>query len=64
VWNGFFPQHDEEGKLKIIHEKLWAHNEHLPWANGYFPDTWRDMKKMYESEEFVDLRKADGRREY
>lgn len=64
VWNGFFPQGDEEGKLKIIHEKLWADNKHLPWANGYFPDTWRDMKTFYESEEFVSLRKADGRREF
>lgn len=64
TWNGFFPQHDEEGKLKIIHEKLWAQNDHLPWANKMFPDTWADMRKLYESEEFVDLRKADGRREY
>lgn len=64
VWNGFFPQHDEEGKLKIIHEKLWAQNDHLPWAQDYFPGTWKDMKKLYESKEFADLRKADGRREY
>lgn len=64
VWNGFFPQPDEEGKLKIVHEKLWADNPHLPWAKDYFPGTWRKMKSLYESEAFVDLRKADGRREY
>ncbi|CZT15730.1 uncharacterized protein RCC_01564 [Ramularia collo-cygni] len=64
TWNGFFPQHDEEGKLKIIHEKLWAQNDHLPWANSMFGDTWKAMRELYESDAFVELRKKDGRREY
>jgi alpha-N-acetylglucosamine transferase len=63
-WNGFFPQAGDEGAFNIIHEKLWAENEHLPWARDYFNGTWADMLELYESEAFVDLRKADGLREY
>ncbi|KAF2163271.1 glycosyltransferase family 8 protein [Zasmidium cellare ATCC 36951] len=61
-WNGFFPQEEEEGYLKIIHEKLWSMNDH--WAQNYFSDTWREMLLMYEGKEFLSRRRWDGEREF
>lgn len=61
-WNGFFPQKDEEGKLKIIHEKLWSMQDH--WAQDIFAETWRDMLLMYEGKEFESQRRWDGEREF
>lgn len=66
-WNGFFPQADEapdSGRLKIIHEKLWAENPHLPWAETYFSDVWKEMLKLYNSPGFTTTREKDGRRPF
>lgn len=61
-WNGFYPQKNEEGLLKIIHEKLWTMEDH--WAMYYFRDTWKDMLLAYEGQEFLNRRKGDGEREF
>jgi alpha-N-acetylglucosamine transferase len=62
TWNGFIPQENEEGKLKIIHDKLWVlermTDRNLSWAVHYFNDTWDDMLKLYESDEFETLRSS------
>ncbi|EMF15923.1 glycosyltransferase family 8 protein [Sphaerulina musiva SO2202] len=66
-WNGFFPQDDEgpkTGKLKIIHEKLWAENDHLTWAKNWFSNEWKAMLKMFNSKKFVQARESAGRRPF
>lgn len=64
TWNGFVPQEDEEGKLKIIHDKLWTleryTDRNLSWALHYFNDTWDDMLALYESNDFESLRAKAG----
>lgn len=63
-WNGFFPQSDEEDKLKIVHEKLWSPNEHLPWGQPQFQNTHLAMCKLYESDEFRKQRQSQGRKPF
>lgn len=66
-WNGFFPQDDEgpkTGKLKIIHEKLWAENDHLKWAKNWFSNEWKTMLKLFNSKKFVQAREGAGRRPF
>ncbi|GIZ46227.1 hypothetical protein CKM354_000936100 [Cercospora kikuchii] len=67
TWNGFFPQDDEgpkTGKLKIIHEKLWAQNDHLKWAKKFWDDEWKAMLKLYNSKKFVETRQKAGKRPF
>ncbi|KAI5368016.1 Putative nucleotide-diphospho-sugar transferase [Septoria linicola] len=67
TWNGFFPQDDEgpkTGKLKIIHEKLWAKNDHLKWAKNFWNDEWKAMLKLYNSKKFAKEREKLGRRPF
>lgn len=64
IWNGFFPQEHERHKLKVIHEKLWAENPGLSWAQKEFNDTWGSMVKLYESDFFAKARERDGVRLY
>jgi hypothetical protein len=58
------PQEDEEGKLKVFHDKLWKMegwlDRNITWAKGMFNQSWDDMLRLYESEEFVGVRKQDG----
>lgn len=63
-WNGYFPQPGDEGAFKIVHEKLWSNIAQIPWARDYFNGTWTNLLELYASESFVELRKADGLREY
>jgi alpha-N-acetylglucosamine transferase len=68
TWNGFVPQEDEEGKLKVFHDKLWKMDgwldRNITWAKGMFNRSWDDMLGLYESEEFVGVRRQDGVRLY
>lgn len=59
-WNGFYPQIDEEAKLKIVHEKLWAFGDLVPWTTSLFQESWDAMIKFYERPMFKDLRAFDG----
>ncbi|QIW96500.1 hypothetical protein AMS68_002018 [Peltaster fructicola] len=47
VWNAIFTEPEDEGVIKVIHEKLWAmwfRPEHF--AHTYFRDTWTAMLKL------------------
>lgn len=57
-WNALFTTDEDEGKINVIHEKLWAMHDHFAW--NYFRETWDAMIELYESEEFVWMREADG----
>ena len=57
-WGGFFPQEDEEGKLKVVHEKIWVAGE--GWMRREWEGTWVEMLGFYESAEFEVSRQLDG----
>jgi inositol 3-alpha-galactosyltransferase len=54
-WGGFFPTDEDEGKLKIVHEKLWAAED--GWLKKEWERGWEEMSTWYSSEEFVESRK-------
>jgi inositol 3-alpha-galactosyltransferase len=57
-WGGFFPREDEEGKLKVVHEKIWVAKE--GWQKAEWERGWREMVEWYESREFGDVRGKVG----
>ncbi|KAF1951339.1 nucleotide-diphospho-sugar transferase, partial [Byssothecium circinans] len=58
-WGGFFPKEDEEGTLKVVHEKLWSYGEES-WMGREWVGTWREMLFFYEGDGFAKLRGIDG----
>ena len=61
TWGGFFPQEDEQAKLKVVHEKIWVADK--GWMKDEWEQGWRDMIVFYESLEFVSERERDGKSE-
>ena len=59
-YNGFFANADEEDKLKVLHEKLWAFTGGATWAEGMFENTHKEMISFYESEVFKKRRKVEA----
>jgi alpha-N-acetylglucosamine transferase len=57
-WGGFFPKDEDEGKLKVVHEKLWAEGD--GWLRKEWERGWTEMTMWYGSEEFVEARKKGG----
>lgn len=60
-WDALFTKPEDEGHIKILHEKIWAYwftPEHF--AAQYFNETWLQMLELYNSKEFEDLRIQDG----
>lgn len=57
-WNGYWPKAEDEGKIKIVHEKLWILGE--GWTKGIFAKGWNEILELYESDRFVEMRKLDG----
>ncbi|KAF2105184.1 nucleotide-diphospho-sugar transferase, partial [Lophiotrema nucula] len=57
-WGGFFPNEQDEGRLKVVHEKLWS--EEKGWLREEWVTQWQAMLKFYGSGEFVEARTADG----
>jgi inositol 3-alpha-galactosyltransferase len=55
-WGAFFPRDDEEGKLKVVHEKIWAVGGE--WLKKEWRRGWDEMLDWYRSAEFVDARKS------
>jgi inositol 3-alpha-galactosyltransferase len=53
-WGGFFPNEEEEGKLKIVHEKLWAVEQ--GWLRNEWERGWEEMSTWYASRQFVEAR--------
>lgn len=62
TWNGCLPGENEEGKLKIVHGKLWLPGmvEMPVWLRTVFGDGWKEMVGFYESHIFKSLREAYG----
>ncbi|KAA8564192.1 hypothetical protein EYC84_011139 [Monilinia fructicola] len=44
-WGGFFPREDDRGKLKVVHEKLWASKG---WLLEEWMDGWTEMLEWYD----------------
>jgi hypothetical protein len=57
-YGGFFPAEDEEGKLKVVHEKLWS--EERTWLKAEWLTQWEEMLSFYTGPDFVERRKSDG----
>lgn len=58
-WNALYTTNEDEGKINVIHEKIWIMlPEHF--ASNYFKDTWDAMIRLYESDDFVEMRREDG----
>lgn len=61
-WGAFFPQNDEEGKLNVVHEKLWSLVPgEKPYLEKEWSDTWAEMLLFYAGPEFAAFREADGK---
>ncbi|CAN8106535.1 unnamed protein product [Discula destructiva] len=59
-WNGYYPQEDDEGRVRIVHEKLWILGGATSWTKDIWRNGWDEILKLYESDEFVKMRKLDG----
>ncbi|TGO85482.1 hypothetical protein BPOR_0392g00070 [Botrytis porri] len=55
-WGGFFPHEEDKGKLKVVHEKLWAAQG---WLLEEWLDGWREMLEWYEGSGFEGERNKD-----
>jgi len=58
IWGGFFPGKDEEGKLKVVHEKIWS--DETEWLHREWVTGWVEMSQFYTGDEFVKMREGDG----
>ena len=56
-YGGFFPQEDEQGKLKVVHEKIWAEKG---WLKEEWEHVWKEMLDFYSSPDFLQKRNEDG----
>jgi alpha-N-acetylglucosamine transferase len=61
-WGGFFPDAEEEGKLNVVHEKIWVEDDPnmAPWLKQEWGSQWQNMLAFYNSVEFAEARKRDG----
>lgn len=50
-WGGMFPGQDEEGKLKVVHQKIWA--QESGWMKMEWERGWSEMVGWYGGQEFV-----------
>ena len=57
-YGAFFPNEEEQKKLKVVHEKIWAAGD--GWMKQEWDDTWKEMLEYYGSDEFKAARRADG----
>jgi alpha-N-acetylglucosamine transferase len=57
-YGGFFPVEDEEGKLKVVHEKLWSVES--TWLKSEWLTQWQEMLSFYTGPDFLERRKQDG----
>ncbi|KAL1867673.1 hypothetical protein Daus18300_006228 [Diaporthe australafricana] len=59
-WNGFYPKTEEEGLLRIVHEKLWIFGDNTAWTKDIFSNGWFELLTLYQSPEFEAMRALDG----
>lgn len=57
-WNAAFPKEEDEGKVKVVHEKIWS--EDREWLKKEWVNEWVAMTQFYESEDFNAARFLDG----
>ncbi|OAK99428.1 nucleotide-diphospho-sugar transferase [Phaeosphaeriaceae sp. SRC1lsM3a] len=57
-WGGFFPREVEEGKLKVVHEKIWVAKD--GWMKKEWERGWKEMVEWYTSADFVGARTRAG----
>lgn len=57
-WGAAFPNEQDEGKVKVIHEKLWT--EEHEWMRKEWVDEWVAMTQFYMSDAFANVRAMDG----
>lgn len=57
-WAAVFPQEEDEGKLNVVHEKIWMAKD--GWMHKNWVETWIEMVQYYESDEFQTMREWDG----
>lgn len=55
-WGGFFPREDDKGKLKVVHEKLWAEEG---WLLQEWMDGWSEMLGWFDGGGFEAERNRD-----
>ncbi|KAF1995068.1 glycosyltransferase family 8 protein [Amniculicola lignicola CBS 123094] len=58
TWGGAFPKDNDEGTLKVVHEKLWAAEK--GWLKAEWETRWGEMVLFYMGDEFGKRRKEDG----
>ncbi|KAF2736413.1 nucleotide-diphospho-sugar transferase, partial [Polyplosphaeria fusca] len=52
-WGGFFPGEGEEGRLRVVHEKIWMEGG---WLGREWEVGWKEMVGFYGSEGFAGAR--------
>jgi inositol 3-alpha-galactosyltransferase len=57
-WNAAFPNEEDQGKVKVVHEKIWT--EDREWLKREWVDEWVAMTQFYMSEAFSNARFLDG----
>lgn len=57
-WGAFFPQKDEEGKLKVLHQKIWSIGDE--WMKKEWVRGMDELVTWYNGEEFKKVRGALG----
>ena len=57
-WGAVFPTDEDEGKVKVVHEKIWS--EEKAWMKKEWVDHWIEMSQFYMGEEFGTMRFMDG----
>ncbi|KAF7890155.1 hypothetical protein EAF00_008471 [Botryotinia globosa] len=55
-WGGLFPHEEDKGRLKVVHEELWAAQGWLleEWMEG-----WKEMLEWYDGSGFEGERNKD-----
>lgn len=57
-WGAVFPTDEDEGKVKVVHEKIWS--EDSMWMKKEWVEQWVEMSQFYMGEEFAKFRFWDG----
>jgi alpha-N-acetylglucosamine transferase len=60
-YNAYFPKDDDEGKVSVVHEKLWSlHNHRSEWLVNIWDEGWQEMVEFFNSPAFTLARDRDG----
>jgi hypothetical protein len=60
-YNAYFPKDSDEGKVSVVHEKLWSLHNHRPkWLVNIWDEGWQEMVEFFDSPAFALARERDG----